>query len=350
MLEFVSSHGKGDQDDNAPVPSQQSFGTPLIIDVHDEGEGPLLAYKLQVEDDEREQLSSLRKAPTPITYDSARQQCLAEGELGQSGFNARLKKVTFGTYLTQPACLIFITVNFQPSSPQGFRRFRKAVVELQFDDDDDDEVLKVAKVDSKRYRGPLVAKVYPEVIVGRVTTAMEEYGFQLAAPLPAGLSGGPSIGYSLSSPREGARLINGSPRGDPERRAVWTIHENSVAKDGIYPLCNIATYEELRNFKLAVSIKATTFAGISIVGKGPSSILFIPGSEFNRLPTTTSQSMTNLSGGSLSVSQKTFVPSAMTSVSSRDLEQDDLEALTGMSKMLLSNSSSASPNSGDMIM
>ena len=57
--------------------------------------------------------------------------------------------------------------------------------------------------------------------------------------------------------------------------------------------------------------------------------------------------MTSLSGGSLSISQKTSIPSMTTSISSRDLEQEDLEVLTGMSRMLSSNSSSAPPNFWD---
>ena len=309
----------------------------LSNSITDEDSGPLLTYSLEPDDGPQEQLFSFRRAsppPAPKAYDPNRQQRLTEGELGESRFDARLRQVTFGTYRSHPACLLVLNVNFQPSNMKRWFRFRDATVDIEFDDDDEVAAEEAGK---DNYQVPFVVKFYPEVIYGKVQTAMEQYGFEFSVPLPPPISGGgPSVSYSLARPREGAHLINGSMWGDPERRVMWKVSENETDKKGISPLCRLAVVVRLaghRKFKM-VANKATTIAGVAMVGKGAAPISFAPILWNSQGSMSAGQPMAGLQRGSLSVEQKTFVPQTLGPSIPRDLEQEDLEALTEMSKML----------------
>lgn len=194
------------------------------------------------------------------------QQLLQEGKLGSSDFSARLRKVIFGTFDGDPACLISFRVDFA-SAKKGWFRFRNATLEAEFeqcgeaahDDDDDDDG---DDDDEEEYTGPLIRKFYPELVRGHISSAAETYGLGFEVPLlPAG-GAAISAGYKITSPREGLHLIHGRLMGTPETRVKWTMNENEVTKSGIYEqsmFAVIVQHVQDQSFTMALKLKATTY-------------------------------------------------------------------------------------------
>ncbi|KAI4090595.1 MAG: hypothetical protein LQ344_004642 [Seirophora lacunosa] len=290
-----------------------------------------ITFTLEEDLNRKDQLFSFRKdPPTAPTkdYHAKEQQLLQEGKLGSSEFSARLRKVIFGTFDDDSACLILFRVDFA-SSKKGWFRFRNATVEAEFepqieeaaDDDDDDDN------EEEDYTGPLIRKFYPELIRGHISSAAETYGLGFEVPLSPMGGAAISAGYKITSPREGLHLIHGRLMGSPETRVKWTMNENEVSKGGIYEqpmFAVIVRHAQDQPFTMALKLKATTYGGLPVVGKGGSRILFRPPNS----PQATT--------GSIEVGGHRNRTSSRTEGEATDLATVDLEALTQMKAILLS--------------
>lgn len=289
-----------------------------------------ITFTLEEDPNRKDQLFSFRKdqGPAPTKdYHAKEQQLLQEGKLGNSEFSARLRKVLFGTFDGDPACLVLFRVDFA-SAKKGWFRFRNATVEAEFeqqdegevDDEDDDE-------DEDEYSGPLILKFYPELVRGHISSAASTYGLGFEVPLLPMGGAAISAGYKITSPREGLHLIHGRLTGNPETRVKWSMNENEVSKSGIYEqpmFAVIVRHGQDQPFTMALKLKATTYGGLPVTGKGGSRILFRPPSS----PQT--------STGSVEVGGNRKKASSRTEGDSIDLATVDLEALTQMRALLLS--------------
>ncbi|KAL9119342.1 MAG: hypothetical protein Q9187_004106 [Circinaria calcarea] len=310
---------------------------------------PTLTFNLEEDANRADQLFSFRKASkedpsTTRTYRPAEKQLLQEGKLGDSEFSARLERVVFGTHSASPACLITVGVNFCPKN-RGWLRFRQATVEIAFEeldpsanrdvDPDNDE-----DYDSDEYDGPLVLDWYPKLIRGHVQTAAERYGIQLTAgvPTPVGQVAAATVGYDVRKPKEGLHLVQGVLVGSPEVRVRWVATENEVGRGGIYEqlkLAMVVRHAAGRGFAMTLRMKAVTFGGLPVSGKGGARIKFLAGKGDKHGRRMENQmAMPTLEGGSLQVGGQTWTGDAVPGGNCA-LEDVDLEALTGMKKALL---------------
>lgn len=308
--------------------------------------GPSLSFSLAEDPNRKDQLFSIRKLPPPPStqkpYRPSEKQLLREGKLGESEISARLHKVEFGTFQGETACLVVVQVDFAPKK-KGWFRFRAALVEIEFqeegngeknedenEDDDDDE------------EGPLVLQYYPNLIRGHIQTAVEKYGITIAANIPAPVSvGGVSGSWSVSAPREGQHLVHGRLVGSPERKVKWTMNENESSKSGIYEqpmFAAIVRYREEQGFVMTLGMKATTYGGLAVMGKGGSRIKFTKGKkqEERGKGSEGEQTLPGLVGGSIASGGKTWTAEKDFETSYRQLEEVDLEDMTGMKVKLLS--------------
>lgn len=299
----------------------------------DDNEVVELEYALEIDTDRTIQLGASSRQnkvpPPPTAYDENKNQILSEGQLLSSKFVARLKRVLWGYYErpSNPACLLVLEVNFKPKKYGGFFRYRDATVEVEFDDGEGERQEDLDGKDD--YSGPYVVKIYPELITGKVKTAMEDYGFTLeinAAPVPLTAGGK----YSFSAPKEGRSLVHGTVEGYLERSVDWKIRENSITESGIEPRYTLATIianPERRVFNMVVRIKATTFANVPVKGRETSPVYFTP---------TASQEASGR-GGLVNYGQRAYAPKppSVATNETEDLNQIDLEALTQMHETLL---------------
>ena len=292
-----------------------------------------LEYGLEIDSARTLQLGASSRQnklpPQPTAYDDKRNQILSEGQLLSSKFIARLRRVIWGYFEapSNPACLLVLEVNFKPKKYGGFFRYRDATVEVEFDDGEGDRQEDHDKEDD--YSGPFVVKIYPEVITGKVKTAMEDFGFELgvnAAPVPLTASGK----YSFSGPKEGRSLVHGTVEGYLERSVDWKIRENDITNSGIeprYTLAAIVVNPKSHVFNMVVRIEATTFANVPVKGRETSPIYFTP----------TANQGAPRPGGLVTYGQRSYAPKLpnVAENESDDLNQIDLEALTQMNKTLL---------------
>lgn len=301
--------------------------------------GPTLRLSLEEDLNRKDQLFSFRKdnaAPVPAAFRPDEQQLLQQGKLGESEFSARLQKAVFGSYEGRPACLVLIQVNFCPKNRSWFR-FRNAVVELGFGDHTRDE-----EDSGEEYHGPIVRKFYPEAIRGHIQTAAERYGIAFSVPI-APTAAGLSAEVSLNRPKEGLHLIHGVLAGSPETRVKWKITENEVSRGGIIEtpkLCVILRHTE-RSFDMSLKMKATTYGGVPIIGKGGSQITITPPSttqSIEPMPNDTeseSTSLPGLDGGSIAMGKHIWTGQEAGISKSAKLDDEDLEQLTQMRAVLL---------------
>ena len=313
----------------------------------EEEELPSFAFALEEDPYGNSQLSGFnREKPTAkdVKYRSSEQQLLSEGKLGSSEIAARLQKAVFGICNDEPACLVIIKVDLASKS-KGFFRFRRATLEIEveepptgpngeeFDDDDDDD----DNTDAE-YVGPLIHRFYPDLIRGHIQTAAEMYKISFEMPIPSPVPiGGASAGWSINSPREGQHLIQGFLVGNPATRVKWNMNENEVSKSGLFEQPTFAVvvrYREERGFTLGLRLRATTYGGLAVVGKGVSRIKFfktnVGGKDENR-----ARRLNGLSGGSVAVSGKTWGGDAVSQSGPANLQEVDLEYLTQMRATLL---------------
>ena len=233
----------------------------------DDEEEPELSFKLEEDLNRKDQLLGFRKEkPTPTTnYRPTEFQLLQEGKLGNSEFSARLRKVVFGTYQSRPACLIVFRIDFA-TVKKGWFRFRNAIVEAEFERDRDGENGTASNDDDDeddKCHGPLVRKLYPELIRGHIASAAETYGLGFELPIsPPGVGAGISAEWKISAPREGLHLIHGRLMGASQTRVKWNINENEVSKGGIYEqpvFATIVSHILDKPFTMSLKIKATTY-------------------------------------------------------------------------------------------
>jgi hypothetical protein len=271
-------------------------------------------------------------SPSPKPFDGDKHQTLSEGTVLGSKFRARLQGPTFGKYYEKPACLLVISINFKPKSYSGALRFRDATVEVELGSGTG--VVKNSPSNSLQ-----VVKIYPEYEEGPVKSSLEEFDFKIEGnAIPLGTATmGPSIGYSVSRPREGRRRIHGSieGEGDLENLVEWKLEENRVAGDGIPEHCKFALivrYPENEVFHMTMRIKATTGAGLGVTGRGGNPIYFPP-SMHNQLenvdePIREPRVTDRTAAGEAAQS------SLSGTSSSRVLETIDLQVLTDTSRTL----------------
>lgn len=331
-------------DENSKVEGIPAIALP---DPADPSTFPTLTFNLEEDANRADQLFTFRKAskedPSATrTYRPAEKQLLQEGKLGDSEFSARLERVVFGTHSSSPACLIVVGVNFCPKN-RGWLRFRQATVEIAFEeldpsanrdvDPDNDE-----DYYSDEYDGPLVVDWYPRLIRGHVQTAAERYGIQLKVGVSAPVGAEAAVGYDVQKPKEGLHLVHGVLVGSPQVRVRWNVTENEVGRGGIYEqlkLAMVVRHAEGRGFVMTLRMKAVTFGGLPVSGKGGARIKFLAGKGDKHGRRMGNQmAMPTLEGGSLQVGGQTWTGDAVPG-SSCALEKLDLEALTGMEKALL---------------
>ncbi|KAL9598809.1 MAG: hypothetical protein Q9179_003780 [Wetmoreana sp. 5 TL-2023] len=282
----------------------------------EEGDAPDIVFNLEEDLNRKDQLFSFRKEPVTPTkdYHAREQQLLQEGKLGNSEFSARLRKVIFGIFDDQPACLIVFRVDFA-TVKKGWFRFRNATIEAEFeettndnagtvndDDDDDDD-------DNDEYNGPIIRKFYPELIRGHISSAAHTYGLGFEVPLSPAGGAAISARYDITAPRQGLHLIQGRLMGSPETRIKWIMNENEVSKGG----------------------------GLPVTGRGGSRILFTPSKARQQLGKHIAKSTARLTGGSFEVGKKQWISSQETPNAPVDLSVVDLENLTQMRSVLLSD-------------
>jgi hypothetical protein len=347
----------------------EDAGSSDSSDCSDE-DGPTITLPLEEDALRKDHLFSFRsKSPRPEpvpakAYRPSEQLLLQEGKLGDSSFSARLKKVKFGRCTTAtgervPACLILVRVDFVPKS-RGWFRFRDANVEVTFtdspgavsneisahgnnadddDDDDDDNDDDADDDDDEVYTGPLVLKFYPDLIRGHTQSTTDQINLSLNVPLTPLPVGSPTItaGITGNRTKEGLHIVQGRLMGEPETRVKWRMHENEVVKGGVYEqptLAVLVRYREGDQFTMALNIKATTYGGLPVTGKGVTRITFKPGRHGAKKG---EPSMRGLTGGSVQMGGQTWGvrKGASSEPSEEDLDALDLEALTGMRAALL---------------
>lgn len=114
------------------------------------------------------------------------------------------------------------------------------------------------------------------------------------------------------------------------------MSENEISKGGLYEqpvFALIVRYREEFGFVLGMRMKATTYGGLGVVGKGGARIKFRKtckggGDGEGR--------MGGLTGGSVTVGAKTWSGNADSKSDSTSLQEVDLELLTRMRSSLLS--------------
>ncbi len=319
------------------------------INSTDLDEGPSLSYILEEDLDRANQLAfSNSKPPRKSTeYQPSEQQLLGEGKLAHSEFSARLQRVTFGTLdgslnEKQPACLVLFHVDFCPRNRSWFR-FRSATVEVEFGEDDTGTV--VPGREEKEYHGPRVRKFYPEIIRGHIRTMADKYSINIAAGLPVSANL-PTLqaSWSMTRPKESLFLLHGRLMGDRANRVKWVIEENEVNKSGIYErpkFAVIVQHADQARFSMTLSIKATTLAGLPVIGKPGPRIMFTPMQREHTDKTGHTESeagstrLPGLSGGSVSKNGQIWVAEPSEHSPSDNLAEVQLEDLTQMEAILL---------------
>ena len=313
-----------------------------IVEEEDEAE-----FRFGVEEDpnRRDQLFSFRKEQRPVAtkdYRPSEQQLLQEGKLSNSEFSARLRKVVFSTYNGQPACLIVFRVDFA-TQKKGWFRFRNATIDAEFEEvggdaesDDDEE----DGEEDDEYGGLLVCKFYPELIRGHIQTAAETYGLGFEVPIsPPGVGAGISASWNITAPREGLHLIQGRLMGNPETKVRWIMNENEVSKGGIYEqpmFAVVVRHTQDRPFTMMLKIKATTYGGLPVTGKGGARIMFKPANADQNPVKKAPKSTSRLVGGSFEVGSQQWTSAPESCAPPADLEETDLEFHTQMRSILLS--------------
>ncbi|KAL8773759.1 MAG: hypothetical protein Q9209_001527 [Squamulea sp. 1 TL-2023] len=174
-------------------------GDPREEITEDEEDSPEIVFTLEEDLNRKDQLFSFRKEQPTSTqnYYAKEQQLLQKGKLGNSEFSARLRKVIFGTFDNQPACLIAFRIDFETT--------RKEFEEIGDNDCDDHEEEEYE--DNNEYVGLLVRKIYPELIRGHIQSAAQTYGLGFEVPVASVGGAGISSTFDVTSPREGLHLI-----------------------------------------------------------------------------------------------------------------------------------------------
>ena len=129
--------------------------------------------------------------------------------------------------------------------------------------------------DDKTYEKPLVLRFYPELIRGHIQHSVQTHGIKLFAE-PAAVGVGAEIGGSKTFVREGKHIIHGRLV-KAQRIVKWTINENEATKSGVYEQPSFAVivrYSIERGFAMRLSMKATTYGGLSVKGKKGSRTIF----------------------------------------------------------------------------
>ncbi|KAL8663599.1 MAG: hypothetical protein Q9202_003787 [Teloschistes flavicans] len=310
----------------------------------DEEDMPDVFFNLEEDLNRKDQLFSFRKEQSisVIDYRAREQQLLQEGKLGNSEFSARLRKVSFGVFDGQTACLIVFRVDFA-TVKKGWFRFRNATIEADFEEPESKNLDPMDQSDESEedddYNGPIIRKFYPDLIRGHISSAAQTYG--LGFELPLSPMGGAAISakYDITAPREGLHLIQGRLMGSPETRIKWIMNENEVSKGGIYEqpkFAVIVRHAHDQSFTLSLKIKATTYGGLPIAGKGGSRILFRPSKVHPSPGKQMAKPNARVTGGSYEVGAQQWTSSTDVSNAPEDLSLVDLESLTQMKADLLS--------------
>ena len=113
------------------------------------------------------------------------------------------------------------------------------------------------------------------------------------------------------------------------------MNENEISKSGLYEqpvFAIIVRYREEKGFALGLRMRATTYGGLGVVGKGGTRITFMKtckggGDGEGR--------MGGLTGGSVTLGGKTWNGNADSQLNSISLQEVDLEDLTRMRSDLL---------------
>jgi len=313
----------------------------------DSNDGPTLVYTLEEDANRKEQLAGFRdenpdaRRKTTLHRENE-QQLLEEGKLAQSEFSARLQRVTFGSFQGQPACCILFLVDFCPRNRSWFR-FRKATVEVEFQEEP--STIHTSVDGERAYAGPLICKFYPELIHGHVRSIAETYNFSVSGSLAPINATNISAAWSLNKPKESAHLIHGRMIGDPAIRVRWNVNENEANNSGIYEQLKFAIivrHADQTRFSMALRIRATTLAGLHIVGNGGSRIIFTPNQRHD-VENSQQMSLGGLDGGSVSTCGQTWVPAIQNASGQKDLAEENLEDLTRMESILLGRNGPGAP-------
>lgn len=125
--------------------------------------------------------------------------------------------------------------------------------------------------------------------------------------------------------------------GSPETRVRWRVNENEISKSGIYEqprFAVIVRYREERGFVMTLGMKATTYGGLAVIGKGGSKIKFAKGKQ-KKPDEKSGRMMPGLVGGTITVGGQTWTAENVSVGASEDLDEVDLDFLTKMKEMIL---------------
>ncbi|KAH7919589.1 hypothetical protein BV22DRAFT_1022714 [Leucogyrophana mollusca] len=192
---------------------------------HEDDFGDDLRLGFETDEAEQGQLAVVKNTPG----DDSTRELITEKEIQDTYFSARFDTVQYGTCGGRPACLLIITFNFHASNPK-LRRFRRASIEVKF------------STPSLKPKGkPLPVEILayaPQIAYGMLSFSKVTSKMDLSIPVTIGNSlASAAITPSISRTSEslqGQRLVmQGSERGHPPSRIVWSIVENDQHPDGV---------------------------------------------------------------------------------------------------------------------
>ncbi|EIW74454.1 hypothetical protein CONPUDRAFT_147776 [Coniophora puteana RWD-64-598 SS2] len=185
------------------------------------------------------------RPPPPPTLPSLRKlytrEVITEREIADTYCSAKFDTVQYGTYKARPAALIIMTYTFHASNP-SLHRFRRATIDVKF------------SVIHPPYSGALptpgkeqecpptsaveVLGYAPRGLYGEVSFSQMTKERGISAPIQGGpsflsLSIQPKVSYKEEAKKGSCLVIEGSERGYPPTRVVWSAVENEHYPDGL---------------------------------------------------------------------------------------------------------------------
>lgn len=175
-----------------------------------------------------------------------------QDHIGHTAFGAVLKRVHYGIYQDEPACLISLEFSFKFKS-KSHSRYCYAEIDVEFEKAVDVRKPKIRSTDPDS--DPQVVNFAPKEVYGIVKTVNEKKYGDVSIPLmfqtPVGLSAGimGTFGAEKKMIEENRMEIHGNLAQDDDHdeganAVTWDLTENATSKDGI-----------LRSFRAAIVVK-----------------------------------------------------------------------------------------------
>jgi hypothetical protein len=189
-----------------------------------------------------------------------------QDHIGHTAFGAILKRVQYGTYEGDPACLISLEFSFRFKS-KSHSRYCYAEIGVEFEKATDVQKPRVRSMDPAL--DPRVINLAPKEVYGIVKTVDEKKYWDVSIPLkfesPVGVSAGitGTLGAERNMTEENRMEIHGNLAQDDDHdeganAVTWDLTENSSNKDGIFRSFRAAIVVQCRfkeAFWMRVSVK-----------------------------------------------------------------------------------------------